>query len=433
MTDRDTDSRSTAPAARAAAEGFLTAFGRGAEVIVRSPGRVNLIGDHTDYTGGWVLPVAVDRALWVAAARSPERRCAAFSAQFHERHELPIERTGGEAITGWVKYVHAVLAMLRDQCIAPGGVDLWIGGDLPSAAGLASSAALEVGVAIALRTLAGRAYALEATAQLCRRAENELVGAPCGLMDQLCCVAARRGHALLLDCRAERIEHVPLPWEKQTEDGAASAVTLLVIDSGVRHSIAGGGYGDRRSECEQALRVAQRVRPGLSSLRDLCESDLARLEDELPSMLFRRVRHVVGENARVLAAVDALREGDLVRVGRLMNASHESLRDDFEVSCPEMELIVCAVRSVRGVLGARMTGGGFGGCAIALVNALDVTGLVERHARIGTVGQAAGGTRPTSDVDGLIHRLRELGPMHGVITTVFPARSADGAEIISNA
>lgn len=431
MTDRDTNGRLAPPPARAAVDGFRAAFGRDPHVVVRSPGRVNLIGDHTDYSGGWVLPIAIDRAVWVAAARSTAHQVTAFSAQFNELREFPTVRPPGSPITGWMKYVHAVCDASQEAGISAGGADLWIGGDLPAGAGLASSAALEVGVALVLQTLAGRSLPPEVTARLCRRAENEFVGAPCGLMDQLCCVAARCGHVLLLDCGAERYEHVPLPWEAD----ATSAVTLLVIDSGVQHSIAGSGYGDRRRECEEALRLVQQVRPGVTSLRDLDDADLAWLEDELPSMLLRRVRHVVTENARVLAAVDALRAGDLSSIGKHMNASHDSLRDDYEVSCPEMELIIHAVRGAPGVLGARMTGGGFGGCAIALVNTSGLGGLVERLEGIHTGGQAAGRTRDAEAADdarighaaGGARHSDELDRAHDPSISSFPARSADGA------
>lgn len=434
MTDRDTNCRSASPPARAAVDGFRAAFGRDPHVIVRSPGRVNLIGDHTDYSGGWVLPIAIDRAVWVAAARSTAHQVTAFSAQFNELREFPTVRPPESPITGWMKYVHAVCEASQEAGISAGGADLWIGGDLPAGAGLASSAALEVGVALVLQTLAGRSLPPEVTARLCRRAENEFVGAPCGLMDQLCCVAACSERGLLLDCRAERYEHVPLPWEA----GATSAATLLVIDSGVRHSIAGSGYGDRRSECEEVLRLAQQVRPGVTSLRDLDDADLAWLEDELPSMLLRRVRHVITENARVLAVVSALRAGDLSSIGKHMNASHDSLRDDYDVSCPEMELIIRAAWNAPGVLGARMTGGGFGGCAIALVDASCVAGLVDRFGQISTGGHAAGGTRHAEVADdkgighaaGAARPLGELDRAHGLKISSFPAHSADGARSI---
>jgi galactokinase len=351
-----------------AAQGFREVFGQEASCIVRSPGRVNLIGDHTDYNDGFVLPIAVDRALYVAAATQSPRLVRVYSNDLKETAEIPVAGGTGQEVAPWARYVWGVMALLVQHGIKLPGAEVWVGGDLPLSAGLSSSAALEVGVALAMLHLAGVDVPRPELAQLCRRAENEYAGSPCGIMDQLCVCCAEAGHALLIDCHSLQLQPIPLNIG-ETE--------LLVIDTGVRHSVAGAEYGARRRQCTQALEMIRRLRPGCGSLRDVEEKDLPELTDALGPFLGGRVRHVVTESSRVIAAAEALRCGDLMAMGRLMFASHRSLRDDYQVSCKELDELVAIAENLNGVWGARMTGGGFGGCAITLVDRREVEALRE--------------------------------------------------------
>ena len=336
----------TTPATRAVAH-FRAAFGTDPVALYRAPGRVNLIGEHTDYNDGFVLPCAIDRQTVVAVGPG-EDGCAVVAADFAERDAfalaLPIARAGG-----WRDYVRGVAAeVLAERAVPP--VRLAIAGDVPLGAGLSSSASLEVAVALALT---GGALDAQAAALLGQRAENDFVGCACGIMDQLVSAAAVADHALMIDCRTLARTPVRLP-----ADGA-----ILVIDSGVRHRHTDSGYNDRRAECERAARHY-----GVAALRDLDEATLRAGRDGLDDVAWRRARHVVTENARVLAAATALAAGDLVTMGRLMAASHLSMRDDFAITVPAIDRIVAlADAAIAGQGGARMTGGGFGGSVVALL------------------------------------------------------------------
>ena len=341
-----------------AVERFRQVFEASPECLVRAPGRVNLIGDHTDYTGGLVLPIAIDRGLWIAAGLNSTGTVDIYSESFAERASFPLScELPGELQPAWVRYVAGVSALLSERGEALRGTNLWIGGDLDPGAGLSSSAALEVGSALALLELTGSSLPRVELARLCQRAENEFAGAPCGLMDQLCCACAQAGHALLLDCASLEIAQIPLPRDD---------CRIVVIDSGVRHSIAGAEYTTRRQECARALEIIRRAEPKIRSFRDLPAKPAVPHCDQLGDILTRRVRHVVTENERVRQMAQALREGDLPRCGTLMLESHSSLRDDYQVSCPELDDLVEIAGGVEGVHGARMTGGGFGGCVVVL-------------------------------------------------------------------
>jgi len=279
------------------------------------------------------------------------------SARFGQSLQIDGQVIRAEPGERWSRYVVGVIELLKRQRVNVPGTQVWIGGGLPPGAGLASSAALEVGVALALLRRAGRTLRPVTLAALCRQAEHEYARSPCGIMDQLCCTLAKSGHALLIDCRSMAVEHVPLNL---------GGAVIVVIDSGVRHSIAGAGYAARRRECSAALAAVNEVEPSVTSLRDVTEERVPYYAEHLDATLVRRLRHVVTENARVGRAVDALRAGDVPGLGRLMKASHASLRDDFEVSCEELDAIVSIAATVEGIYGARLTGGGFGGCVIAL-------------------------------------------------------------------
>jgi galactokinase len=324
------------------------------EAVGRAPGRVNLIGEHTDYNSGLCLPLALPRAATAAVASRPDGSLRVSSQSFSESWEGNLEELSPGATSGWAGYVTGVLWALRQGGLDVPGLDIRIDSDVPIGAGLSSSAALECAVAVAvagLLELPLDARVRTRLAHACVRAETEYVGAPTGGMDQTVAMLATEGAALLIDFEDDTTTDVPLPL-------AEGGLTLVVTDTGVEHAHATGGYAQRRADCEAAARAL-----GLESLRQATPADLERLTDE---RLQRRARHIVTENARVEDAVTAIREGDWPSLGELLDASHHSLRDDFEVSCPELDLAVTTARE-SGALGARMTGGGFGGSIVSLV------------------------------------------------------------------
>jgi galactokinase len=340
-----------------ARQAFRRTYGREPRLF-RAPGRVNLIGEHTDYNDGFVLPVALDRATVAAAAARPDRRLRARSADQGEPGEIDLAGPPTPRRGHWLDYVEGTARVLEERFGPLPGADLLVMGDVPLGAGLSSSASLEMAVATALTSLAGWTLDRPAIARAGQEAEHRFVGTRCGIMDQLVSMLGRLGHALLIDCRSLQTRAVPLP---------ADRACLLVFDSGVRHRHASGEYNVRRSQCEQAVERLGAVLPGIRALRDVTPDQLARHAGALPEPLLRRARHVVGEIDRTVQAASALSQGDLAGFGRLMFASHRSLRDDYEVSVAELDALVAAAADAPGMLGARMTGGGFGGCAVALV------------------------------------------------------------------
>jgi galactokinase len=335
---------------------FTRSFGSAPDAIVRSPGRVNLIGEHTDYNDGWVFPAALDMGTSVAVRRRDDGVLRTVAPRMGGADEARIDDLRPQKGPEWTRYVRGVAALLGESC-ALSGADMLIDGDLPLGAGLSSSASLELGVAVALMALAGCPIDRTALARLGQRVENEIVGVQSGIMDQLAVACGEAGHALLIDCRSFDVERAPIP----------PRVRILVLDSAAPRTLAGSAYNQRRAECESALRKLSAVQPGLRALRDVTPALLESAADRLDDVELRRVRHVVGENGRVLTSVAALRVGDAARFGELMVASHASLRDDYEVSGPELNALVEVALDTPGVLGARLTGAGFGGCAVALV------------------------------------------------------------------
>ena len=331
---------------------FTRRYGAAPTWVARAPGRVNLIGDHTDYNGGFVLPMAIDRAVWIALRPRDDGEVHAHSLDFGEdaRFAIADDQRGRD---GWVEYVRGVAWALRDDgARLARGWDGVVAGDVPLGAGLSSSAALELAAARAFAATSGLRWEPVRMAQLAQRAENRWVGVNCGIMDQLISAAGHAGSALLIDCRSLETRAVPMP--------ADSAV--VVLDTATRRGLVDSLYNERRAQCEAVARHF-----GVPLLRDVTEQALAARAAELDATALRRARHVVSENARVLAAADALARGDVREVGRLMDASHASLRDDFEVSRAELDTIVEIATAHEGCHGARMTGAGFGGCAVALV------------------------------------------------------------------
>lgn len=341
---------------------FRDLVGRDPDGVWSAPGRVNLIGEHTDYNDGYVLPFAIDRRTTAAVGLRTDgivRVASAFSPD--EVVELPAEALTGDAgfaahLPPWTRYpLGVVWALGRDAVVPPGGLDIVLDSDVPVGAGLSSSAAIECAVAVALDELWGLGLSREELARIGQRAENHVVGAPTGILDQSASLLAEADAAVFLDCRTYASEVIPLAL-------AAEALSILVIDTRVSHDHGTGGYGERRAACERGAAAL-----GVPALRDLTPADLDRARDLLDDVTFRRVRHVVSEDERVLSTVTALRTDGPRAIGALLDASHASLRDDFEVSVAELDTAVAAARDA-GALGARMTGGGFGGSAIALVD-----------------------------------------------------------------
>jgi len=374
---------------------FRRRYGRAARLF-RAPGRVNLIGEHTDYNDGFVMPAAIDLQTVVAAAPRQDRRVRLASANVAGTIELDLDNLDPLPRNHWSDYVRGVALMLERAGVRLRGADLLVGTSIPIGGGLSSSAALEVAAGQALLTLAAAPVELRALALACQRAENEVVGNRCGIMDQFIACFGEAGRAVLLDCRSLEHRALPLPDD----------VRVVVCDTLVRHQLAGSEYNARRADCEEGVRRLAIGRGEVRALRDLTLEDLERGAD-LPPVMLRRCRHVIGENARVLDAAAALDRGDLAGVGLLMSASHRSLRDDYEVSCRELDLLVELATPVQGVYGTRMTGGGFGGCTVTLVRADGVHSLVE----IVTAGyREATGRTPQVHVCSLAAGVAEVTP-----------------------
>ncbi len=333
---------------------FVHAFGRLPSHTFRAPGRINLIGEHTDYNDGFVLPMAIDREVLIAARRREDSCVRMLALDFGNapsefRLDQPIERDNANA---WSNYVRGVAWALQQRGAKLCGLDLAIHGNVPLGSGLSSSAALEVCAATTFVEMASVAISKVEIAQLCQHAENDFVGVKCGIMDQFVSTLAQAEHALLIDCRDLAYQNVRLP----------SGATLVVCDTMKRRGLVDSEYNARRAECEHAARFF-----GVKALRDVSLEMFTRRANELPPIVAQRARHVITENARVQSAVNAARRNDLTTFGTLMNTSHASLRDDYQVSCPELDTMVEIAHAQRGCLGARLTGAGFGGCTVNLV------------------------------------------------------------------
>jgi galactokinase len=344
--------------------------------LYRAPGRVNLIGEHTDYCEGFVMPAAIDFSTVIAISGRTDGRVLAHSVNFNERVDKTVAKLVDEGFATlragrrvhWVDYIAGVLWALRERGVdVGGGFSMTIAGDVPLGAGLSSSASIEVAAAFAVLGTLGVEMPRKEIAVLCRRAENAFVGANVGIMDQFvsCCGAA--DHAVMIDCRSLEYTLAPIPRE----------VRIVICNSMVKHSHAGGEYNTRRAEIEEGTQILRAHRPEIRALRDATVADLARWGGEMPENVLRRCRHVITEDDRVLAAVRAFEDGDLVRFGELMREAHVSFRDDFEASCPEIDVLVGLANEQAGCFGSRLTGGGFGGCTVNLVAAEKVEGFVE--------------------------------------------------------
>jgi galactokinase len=355
----------TAPLREYVAREFAARYGAPPAVLTRAPGRVNLIGDHTDYNDGFVLPMAIDRAVWIALRPRDDDRVVLHSLDYDETAEFSVT---GEAVhrQGWAEYVRGVAWALRGAGHRLCGWEGVVAGDVPLGAGLSSSAALELSASRAFAAVCGLLWAPSSMARLAQRAENEWVGVNCGIMDQLISAAGVADHALLIDCRSLETRPVRVPDE----------AIVVVLDTATRRGLVDSAYNDRRRQCEAAAALF-----GVRALRDVDTAMFEWRAAELDPDTRKRARHVVTENARVIAAANALERQDLPEVGRLMNESHASLRDDFEVSRRELDVLVELAQARVECHGARMTGAGFGGCAVALVDADAWAGFADHVVR----------------------------------------------------
>ena len=333
-----------------------------AAAIFRAPARVNLVGEHTDYSGGFCMPAALDLTTSLAVSRRSDGELRIYSRDVDDSATYPASGVIQPRGNGyWGDYVAGVYQQIARRGVRVPGADLTIAGNVPRNAGLSSSAALEVASALALLSLAGTHVPSRELALLCQAAENQFASAPCGIMDQFASVHGRAGHALALDCRSLQYELVPLPQN----------VRLVIINSMVKHSVAGKEYAERRSQVEDGVRLLQARFPsaGIRSLRDVSEAQLMQAQDAMPEVVFRRCRHVITDSLRVLRGAEMLRAGNVTAFGELLLEAHASYRDDFAASGAACDMLVDIAASVDGCYGARLTGGGFGGCIVAVAEA----------------------------------------------------------------
>jgi galactokinase len=375
---------------------FTRCFGHAPRWVVAAPGRVNLIGEHTDYNDGFVLPMAIERYIVIAGGTTASQEVTLHSVTTGETATFSIRPKVDPGEPGWSNYVRGVIAGFPQPRKKLAGFNAVIESTLPYGGGLASSAALEVAAATLLEAMTGQALDPIEKALLCQRAEHDFAGVPCGIMDQFTSILARENHALLLDCRSRTTTPVPM---------TDPSVTVLIINTNIRHKLADSEYAKRRSQCEAAARVLK-----VAALRDATLGALEAARKKMDPVVFRRAHHVITENERTLLAAKGIRASDWAVVGRLMYASHASLRDDYAVSCPELDAVVEIAQGIGaagGVIGCRMTGGGFGGCAVSLVK----TDAVQRITRA---------------IDGAYERKA------GRQATIFSSRPAAGARILKS-
>ncbi len=343
-------------------QSFKSYFNSESEIIVRAPGRVNLIGEHTDYNDGFVLPMAIDHAVWLALRPRDDKTVRLFSLDLEADSAFELDSlTKG---SDWIEYPKSIAYELLKAGYELKGFDAVMTGDVPRGAGLSSSAAVELAVARAFAAVSGIEWDAPKMAKLSQKAENEWVGVNCGIMDQMASAACKEGHALFLDCRSLEIQHAPLP----------QGVSIVILDTSTRRGLVGSAYNERRSQCEEAARWF-----GVKALRDVSVEEFERKTKEetgLNEVALKRARHIVTENARVLEAMNVMKAGNIKRLGELFNASHDSLRDDFEVTNDALNIMVNCAREQTSCYGARMTGAGFGGCAVALVKEDNATEFV---------------------------------------------------------
>ncbi|MFN2282861.1 MAG: galactokinase [Anaerolineae bacterium] len=342
---------------RRVTQSYTARFQHAPQLVVRAPGRVNLIGEHTDYNDGFVLPVAVDQAAWLAVGVADDSLTTVRALDIKNDEAVFSTMEPPSSVGGWADYPKGVLWAFLERGLQPSPINAVLASDVPVGAGMSSSAAIELAFAFAWSTLGNFDISLSDLALLCQRAENQYVGVNCGIMDQMISACGKAGHAMMLDSRSLERRYFPMP----------EGVAIVVSDSMVRRSLASSEYNVRRAQCEQAVAHLQANLPEIKALRDVTMRELEQFGHDLPEVVYRRARHVVTENARVIKFARALYAGDIETAGALMVEGHRSLRDDYEVSAPELDALVEAAIDVPGCYGARLTGAGFGGCTIALV------------------------------------------------------------------
>jgi len=339
---------------------FVATFGDDNDLqVIMAPGRVNLIGEYTDFNEGFVFPMTVDRGVYVGIRARTDQQVRVFSSRFGELIEYQLDEFARPESGHWSCYVLGVVEELRLLGLVPNGFDAVIDGNLNLGAGLSSSAALETATALALQSLFGSEMSRVDVATLCQRVEHRYANVMCGIMDQFASGLGRQNHALLLDCRTLSYVNIPAHLDEYR---------FVIISSEVKRELASSAYNERRAQCEEGVGLFKRYDPTVASLRDVTTDLFDTYGDQLPDVVYRRCRHVITENARVLDASAALAADELTEFGRLMTASHNSLRDDFEVSCDELDCLVAIANGTEGVLGSRMTGAGFGGCTVTLIH-----------------------------------------------------------------
>ena len=362
------------------AQHFKDLFGSSPRIFC-APGRVNLLGEHTDYNDGFVMPCAIGFSTRVAISPRLDRKLVIRSEEFSEQFEFDLDNlpTRGKGV--WSDYVLGVAVMLRQIGHATPGASLLVRGEVPIGAGLSSSAAIEVASALALMSLNGAALPMPEVAKLCQRAENVFIGARVGIMDQFISCLGKAGHALLLDCRSLEYKLIPIPEN----------VRLVICNTMVKHDHANGAYNRRREECDEGVKILSQWYPKIRALRDVSVEQVEQHKVDIPETIYKRCLHVVSENQRVLEGAQYLTDGDVGRFGALMQQSHVSLRDLYEVSCRELDVMAEIAQSLKGYCGGRMTGGGFGGCTVNIVRAPDAESFA---AQISERYQAAIGIKP---------------------------------------
>lgn len=385
-------------------EAYRTKFGAEPDIVAIAPGRVNLIGEHTDYNNGFVLPVAIDREVVFACGKTGTGTITGYSLDFDEQTDISVGSYDPDHPSGWLRYIMGVLDELEKDNRRLGGFQFAVGGNVPIGSGLSSSAALEMATCTAMEGLFDFSLSGKDASLLCQRAENKFVGVNCGIMDQYISRVGKKDHAVLIDCADLSINTIPVNTPGHT---------WLIIDSNKRRGLVDSEYNRRREECGEGVSVAQKIFPDrtITSLRDLVPDDLPALEKACDPVVYRRVRHQVTENARVLSTVKALETGDIDTIGKALYGSHVSLRDDFEVSCAELDMLVDILMRVDGVAGARLTGAGFGGCVIVCLKEESVAAARDAITK--------GYVPPTLP--------------EGTSATIWPVKISDGARVVDNA
>lgn len=336
---------------------YVAVFGADADLLAKSPGRINIIGEHTDYNEGFVLPTAIDKAVYVAIGKRADDEIHLFAEEFKEEFVTSLAAVA-PSDKGWPNYILGVVHQIQERGLNLSGFNLYLDGDVPAGSGLSSSAALECSVGFALNELFDLGLSRVDIAKIGQAAEHTYVGVKCGIMDQFASVLSKEGTVLKLDCRTLEYEYVPLELGEYE---------ILLLNTNVKHSLASSAYNDRRAACEQAAAWVKEIDPAVNSLRDVTVAQLEEIVKPKDEVIFTKSKYVVEENERLLAATEALKKGDIEELGRLLFLAHDALSSEYQVSCDELDFLVDYMKNQDNVVGARMMGGGFGGCTINLV------------------------------------------------------------------